>query len=355
MALLQGLFAAIFRSLGKILNTAFGWATILLFGKVPAKKQTYLSLASLGSLLWFIVVLGIASPSVATFLLAFVTLPEWFVEGWLRLVMLGAALVIPAIVGVLSILMLDAEDRPAGVGGKIKAVLRGYPYTMGLAITFVLMMILAPIMKLQTLARRWTDAHVPILVEPRDYVDVLSDIEHALHDGGMETRREKATWMLRLPTRILSFFSGSTVAKYVAKELIALRGEGLEVVLHPSDLIVRGKERTVARIRSILTERLTFTKAYFTYEKEAHELEDDLRHVYESSMEKGQLGVIDRKALAKLEDIERRMRKLELPYEEWEVLFREKLQVERTVMGTGLGLRGYHPESAIEKLAREAA
>ena len=32
MAIIQGLIAAVFRSLGKILNTAFGWATIMLFG-----------------------------------------------------------------------------------------------------------------------------------------------------------------------------------------------------------------------------------------------------------------------------------------------------------------------------------
>ncbi len=159
---------------------------------------------------------------------------------------------VSAIVGVLSILMLDAEDRPAGVGGKVKAVLRGYPYTIGLALTFAMMLIFAPIMKAQSLKRRWSDAHVPIFLESEDYREVFGDVEHALHEGGLETRREPATWMVRAPSWILSFFAGSALSNYVAKELTALRGDDLEVVLHPSDLIVRGREKTVARIRAIL-------------------------------------------------------------------------------------------------------
>lgn len=355
MALIQGLLAAIFRSLGRILNTAFGWATTLLFGKVPAKKQTYLSAASLGSLAWLMAVLGIASPRVAAFLLAFVKLPSWFDDNWVRIVMLVAAVVIPPIVGVLSMLMVDVEDRPAGVGGKIKGVLKGYPYTMGLAVTFLLMMIFAPIMQVQALARRWKTQHIPIVVESEHYLDVLSDVERALEEGEVETRRERATWLLRAPTKILTFFAGSTLASFVASELTTLRADDLEVVLHPSDLIIRGREKRVARVRAILTERLTFTHAYFTYEKEAHEIEDRLHEIHEASLERGELGRLDREAHSALQAIERDLAKLELPYEEWETLYREKLQVERTLLGTGLGLRGYHVESAIEQLAREAA
>jgi hypothetical protein len=355
MALLQGLLAAVFRSLGKILNTAFGWATILLFGKVPAKKQTYLSAASLGSLVWLIAALGVASPRVAAFLLAFITLPEWFGDNWLRLVMLGAVVIIPPIVGVLALLMVDAEDRPQGVGGKIKGVLRGYPYTLGLSLTFLIMMIFAPIMKLQALWRRWKALHVPIVVESEHYLDVLADLERAIDDSGIETRREPATWLVRFPTKLLTLFAGSTLARFVASELTTLRGDEMELVLHPSDMILRGKEKVIARVRAIITEKVTFMKAHFTYEKEAQEIEDRLLEVFEASRDRGELGQLDRKGLEALHQIEKDMRRIELPYEEWEVLYREKLQVERVLLGTGLGLRDYHEESAIEKLARDAA
>src|SRR3954451_8277535 len=77
MAIVQAVLALIFRSAGKLLNTAFGWATGMLFGKVPQDRQIFLSVIAFGSVAWIVAVLGIIFPSFATFLLAFVPLPAW--------------------------------------------------------------------------------------------------------------------------------------------------------------------------------------------------------------------------------------------------------------------------------------
>src|SRR5512132_2598227 len=95
MVIVQAILAAIFRSAGKLLNTAFGWATVMLFGRVPQDRQIYLSLVSFGSVIWLLTLVGIAFPRIGTFLLSFVPLPEWIDKKWIRLAMLGAALVIP--------------------------------------------------------------------------------------------------------------------------------------------------------------------------------------------------------------------------------------------------------------------
>src|SRR5437868_5070786 len=97
MALFQGLFAALSRSLGKILNTLFGWATLLLYGKVPEDRQIYLSILSFGSVVWLVVALGILFPSFATFLLAFIPLPKWVDKSWVRIAMLIGTVLIPPI------------------------------------------------------------------------------------------------------------------------------------------------------------------------------------------------------------------------------------------------------------------
>ena len=47
MAVLQVLLAMIFRWLGTILNTLIGWASMLLFGKVPQNRQYILSVITL--------------------------------------------------------------------------------------------------------------------------------------------------------------------------------------------------------------------------------------------------------------------------------------------------------------------
>ena len=69
MAIIQVLLAAVARSAGRILNTAVGWATMLIFGRVPEKRQMYVSTMTFGSLVWITVIVGIAFPSAGTFLL----------------------------------------------------------------------------------------------------------------------------------------------------------------------------------------------------------------------------------------------------------------------------------------------
>ena len=69
------LFAFIGRQLGRILTLAFSWATMTLFGRVPEDRQLFLSAMAAASLLWPVVLAGIAVPSIATFVLAFAGSP----------------------------------------------------------------------------------------------------------------------------------------------------------------------------------------------------------------------------------------------------------------------------------------
>src|ERR671925_2331055 len=164
------------RSAGRLFNTAFSWATILLFGRVSQDRQIYVSLIAFGSVIWLIVLTGVAFPSVATFLLSFVTLPKWIDKTWIRLAMLAAVVVIPAVIGAVSIFMLDKGKRPRGAVAIAKAVLKGYPYTVGLALTLAMMTIFAPVLKVRALLKRWTTEHVPVIVAPRDYDALVASV-----------------------------------------------------------------------------------------------------------------------------------------------------------------------------------
>ena len=335
MALLQALIAALTRSAGRFLNTVFAWATVLLFGRVSEDRQIYVSAVAFGSVIWLIVLVGVAFPSVGTFLLAFVPLPKWVEKTWIRLAMLAAVVVIPALVGVIAIFMLDEARRPRGAGAKIRAVLRGYPYTIGLAITLVMMTAFAPILKLRALAKRWTTEHVPVLIEARDYQDVVEATRRALEAGGIKTDARPASWMLRAPTKSLTLFARGAVANLVADRMTMLRSDTVEIVLHPSDLVISGRETVAARTRAVIAERLVFTRAYLTWDKEANELEDRLRAIWNARH-----GHPRRVLQRALEAVNRDLHELEVPYEEWEVLFREYLLVERELWrSTGIADR----------------
>src|SRR3954452_717771 len=106
MVPLQAILTALLRQTGRLLNTLFGWATSLLFGKVPEKRQLYLSVIALGAVVWIVVVLGIVFPRLAAFLLAFVPLPAWIAD-WTRLIMLALAVILPPAVGFVSLFLVD--------------------------------------------------------------------------------------------------------------------------------------------------------------------------------------------------------------------------------------------------------
>jgi hypothetical protein len=335
MAIVQALLAMVFRSAGKLLNTAFGWATTMLFGRVAQDRQIYLSVIAFGSVIWILSLLGIAFPAFATFMLSFVPLPSWIDRNLVRLVMLAAACVIPAIVGLVSLKMMEPGQRPEGAAGKTKAVLKGYPYTFGLALTLILMTVFAPIIKVRNVLRRWTSEHVPVIIKPEDYLDVVGAVETALREGGIVTTRHRASAMLRLPTKILTLFAGGAIATLVADEMTELTNQDLQVLAHPSDIVISGRELVAARARSVLAERLTFSKAYLTWDKEANELEDAMRAIWAAQLENRQ--AIDT-GLARLADVERRLHEQSFPYEEWEVLYREKLVVERRLLRARTGM-----------------
>ena len=162
MAIIGSLFAALGRFAGKLLNAVLGWATLLLFGKVSGSKQTILLLVALGSLVWVVTLLGIVIPDIGTFLLAFVPVPDFIDETWVRLAMVGLAIVIPLVIGAAAIFLTEAERRPTGRGLLI-GLLRGYPFTLVLALTIIVLGGVALARKLRSLSKRWDDAHVPVI------------------------------------------------------------------------------------------------------------------------------------------------------------------------------------------------
>lgn len=304
-----GIFAFLGRQIGKILSLAFAWATTALFGRVPANKQLYLSGMAGAALAWPIVLVGVLVPGVATFLLAFVTLPGW-ADPFVRPVMILLAILLPLAVGFLSTRLTD----PAPAGGKLVVeVLRGIPYAAGLFIVLLWMIVLAPLARLRALARRREAAHIAIAVQPGGYATVVRDLAAALDRAGLPVTTQPASWPYEVPGRVLAFFGGARVAALVPDRLILLCGDGIDLTVHPMDLALTGKKGPLARARAAIAQELTFTRANQTWTKEAQEIEDALAQVAHGDGD--------------LEPIARKIATIELDYEQWEILYRLLMQV----------------------------
>ena len=116
--------------------------------------------------------------------------------------------------------------------------------------------------------------------------------------------------------------------------------------LHPSDLVLSGEEGVVVRARSLLAEQLAFGKAHLTWTKDAQALEDYMRSLHRClapHAAAGESGSRHAGALGPaLDDVDSRLKDIAVTYEEWEVLFRQKLLLllaARTTMRGGSGAR----------------
>ncbi len=328
MAILAALFAFGSRFVGKILMTALGWASTLLFGRVPAKRQYLLLGITFGSVIWIVLLAGVLFPDVGTFLLLFIPDQDIVPEGVIRLIMLIGALVVPGVIGALTLTLSNpdgASPRRAAEG-----VARGYPLTVLLSVLLIFLAGLAIFRKAQSLARGWTDAHVPLVIEPGKYDEVAADLDRALEAAGLEVTPTTAPAAMSKPARWLAAVAGTGAHSLVPEKLIQLDGEDLDILIYPMDLLVSGKPALVARARAAMASRLTTSAAHLTISAEAQDVEDRL-----AALARPPTATPDRPprfddaVAAEFAAIDEQLATLEIAYEEWEVLYRQRLQVER--------------------------
>ena len=175
------------------------------------------------------------------------------------------------------------------------------------------MLILAPLSNIRALLRRWESDHVAIAVQPGGYDTVVRDLRSALERARVPVATRRAGWAYEVPGRVLALLGGTRVAALVPEELLVLYASGLEVVVHPMDLAIRGRKGSVGRARAAIARELTFTRAYQTWTKDAQEIEDALARAARGGGD--------------LEAIARRIADMDLDYEQWEILYRLLLQV----------------------------
>jgi hypothetical protein len=329
VAILGSLFAVLGRFAGKLLNAVLGWATLLLFGKVSGSKQTVLLLVALGSLLWVVTLVGILIPDIGTFMLGFVPVPDFVDENWVRLAMLGLALLIPLAIGAAAIFLTEAERRPKR-GGLVVGVLRGYPFTLVLALTIVILGAVALARKLRSLSKRWEDAHVPVVVKPGGYDGVLEALEDVLDRADLDVTRKPAPVVVSLPPRLLDKVAGRALGGLVPDRLMLLVGRDLEVLVYPSDVAISGTKTATARARAAIASRLTHTPAYMTTSAEAQHIEDLIRDAAGDGDDRDTQSVQARVARFRAVDIV--LARLTVPFDEWETVYRQRLQVERDLL-----------------------
>jgi hypothetical protein len=146
--------------------------------------------------------------------------------------------------------------------------------------------------------------------------------------------------VLAVPGRLLGAIAGPGVRSLVPESLVQLAGDGLEVGLYPSDIAITGDKVRVARARAAIASRLVATAAWMTTTAEAQEIEARLERLAAARSGGGEPGMAAASdsqsaaldVTAELRSIDEALAVLAVPHEEWEILYRERLQVERDLL-----------------------
>jgi hypothetical protein len=363
VAFLAALVAFGSRFASKILTTSLGWASTLLFGRVPASRQILLLGITFGSVIWIVLLIGLIVPDVGAFLLLLIPPQEYVPEGVIRLTMLVGVIVVPAVVGVATLAVTPGRPRTARSVGE--AIARGYPLTVLLAVLLVFLACLAIWRKGVSLAKRWTDAHVPMVVNPGAYDQVAADLDEALTAAGLDLEPVDAPAAMSLPARWLAAVAGGGSAGLVPDRMIQLNGTDVDILIYPMDVLISGKPDEVTRARAAIASRLTTSAAHLTVTAEAQAIEDRLAALATSPAGADGRPRFDDAAAMELEAVDESLATIRIPYEEWEVLYRQRLQVERdlragamageSVLGAPNGADAADPLGAIARVLRQGA
>lgn len=330
MAALQALLAALGRSAGKILNAIFGWAVRALFGQTSAKDQTFLSIIVGAAVAWPILIVGIIIPKIAALLLAFVPLPHWIPSWIVRLVWLGLAAIVPVAVGIAVAAKAPPPPRHEPV---VKRILRGFPITVGLAGAFLIMFVSVPIMRLAAIVRGRKTANIPLITDSQAYHEVARTICQVLNRHGFDFRRSEPGWWVSAPTRILLWFGGDAFRGYVPAHLEYFETEDIEMSMYPSGVLLRGKPGRLSWAHGLIAETVVHTDALQTSTPDAQALERRLREVWHRYDQGAKTSAESKRLSGVLDDVTRELGQLEVELDDWQVLYRQILQVGRAVHG----------------------
>jgi hypothetical protein len=288
-----------------------------------------------GSFLWLVLLLALVLPIVSSTLLAATPHPPFVDQAWLAAVLLLGVILVPLGVGLAGYLVPSQGERPQGAAILVEIV-RGYllaPLIGGLLIFLAGVGIAR---KVRSKRHGWADVHVPIVVKPGGYDRMVADLRDALVDVGFAATAEDAPWVLTLPAQLLTRVAGNNVRQLRPDRLITLSAPDLNVGVYPSDIAISGAAPERTRARAAILSRLTWTAAHLTMSAEGQEIEDELAGLGIAGGATG--GRLAADVSAHFAAIDDRLMILAVPTDEWDILFRLRLQVERDLLaGSGSG------------------
>jgi len=334
VGVLQALLSYLRRSAGKMVQAIFGWAVRALFGTPKESEKTILAVAVGAAAVWPLLLIGVAFPKAAAFVLAFVPIPKWVSPGWIRAVWIAAAVSVPVGVGA----ALAARGKQAAP--KWKRWLQGFPVTVAIAAAFFTAFVTSPVRRLVGIVKRREDRTIPLLLEPEEYAGAADDLRRTLERGGLKVVRADPPWLLTAPARVLRAIGGRFLGDRIPEDIHFYRGEELDVAVNPNDITIQGRKDKAARAHALLSEEATLGPGLQAVDASAQAIEKKLKDLWSVYARRPRSHEGSAILARRLSAVGQELETTYLTFEDWQILYREILQMERAMEGRRQALGG---------------
>jgi hypothetical protein len=339
MAILQAVLSLVSRSFGKILSAVFGWAVVALFGQTSGQKKMWLSALVAAAAAWPLLLLGIVAPRLASLVLAFVPIPGSVPDWAVRAVWIALAVAVPCTVGLVMAVRPPTGNPTGGVAREparesaVTRMIRGIPITFGVAVSFLIVFVTVPALRIVSFVRRRTDVQVPLVTDAQTYEAVAEKIGLTLHHHGFEAQRTEAPWWMTAPSRVLQWCDRQSFDAYVPEHFAYFDGPRLTAALYPNGLLLRGSANETTWAQGVVIEALTPTPGLQTFDPAAQDIERQIRRVWVVYRENPAAHRRSTALLGRLQEIAAAIRRLQVTYDEWQIVYRQALQLGRALGG----------------------
>jgi hypothetical protein len=285
------------------------------------------------------------------FVVSFVPLSKSVPSGILRIIWIALALVVPLIVGSVIAARAPKDALPES---QLKRLSRGFQVTVALAVAFVLMLVIAPCLKIVNAVKGRKDIRIPALVQEGVGKEFISALVAALSLYAIELRSAEPPWHMTAPATVLKKLGGRAFANFVGEDPQYRVSPDLEVNLNPNELLLRGKERALLRAQSVAQEVMAPRCILSSMDARAQDLERQIKRVWQVFAERPRDHRASAALIARRDEIARELARSEVPFDEWQIVYRELLQLDRALRGDGaLIVRAAFKESEEERMATQ--
>ena len=310
---------------GKSTSFALGWATSLFFGQIPGNKGRTVSAASVLSLVWVLLLLFVG-PVLALGLIAeslgLADLTAWDLDLDEVLMPLVGLVLLPPLVTLLAELSRFFAD--VSLRRWLRRIPQSYPIALSLGLGLILMLFVTPVLALRRAREGRATQHLPLVVKEGRFDELTQDIRGWLEElTGAEVRQEELRGVASWPMRVLRFAAARLLRSVVADDPVRLRARDVEVALFAMNLSVTAPKDDVYRLRAALHKRLALTEAFLTWSEVPQQFEAELMKLHLSKE------LTLERRIAALEALQDEIDAARLKSDEWDVLYRLRLQVER--------------------------